>query len=252
MNNKNLFLDTSVAVKKIENEEEGDKIRKFLNKKIQFLSEYSITEFKKTFVEAAIHLKSMIDEPERPFKEIYWDVNTMKSSSNLNESKLGRRLEIILGLLEYPYEREEVIKWYLNTLIKNLLISSFINEIKVTSSITDCTISKNIGVRYSNKICSEEKCKIEKMINDHIDDINKIERACKKIKDSSFNELKSLLAKDLTKFDKKDCGTLGDIIIALDCLDFNNKCLFCTTDHHFDVICPTLGINKFNPITGKN
>jgi len=97
----NIFLDTCVAIKRLQEDEEGDDVRKFLEDKIQHMTTYSIKEFKKSFVRSVIYLEYMIEEG-RTIREIYQDISDMKIDKDSNISKLGRRLEILMAMIGNP------------------------------------------------------------------------------------------------------------------------------------------------------
>ena len=248
----NLLLDTCVAVKRLQEDDEGCQVRDFLIDKKQYLSKYSITEFKKTFVESVIFLDSMIKEG-RSLSEIYQDINDMKINSDTELSKLGRRLEILLGIMGNPKKINDQILWRLKMWYQHgMLTFLFIDNLTLMESLTNCPMGDSYKGDFSDIICEEDVCKIQKVLTNHEDKINKIKEACEEISNSSFKDMCETLNEDLIDFDRLKCRNLGDIIIAFDYLGFfenDSDCALCSTDHHYDTLCPILEINKINPLT---
>jgi hypothetical protein len=250
MSLSNLLLDTCIAIKKLQDDQDGEDIQKFLSDKKEFLSKYSIMEFKKTFVEAADHLNSMIEEG-RELREIYDDIKEMITNSDLKLSRLGKRLEILLTWMNSPTKINEKVKHYLKMWRQGYLTLLFIGNMKLVESLIKCPIGDSYKGLFSEEFCKENNCEIQTVINKNNSEIKKLKKKLNMITDSSFGELKTVLNGDLNNFDKSKCRKIGDLIIAFDYLNFFNNetgSALCTTDHHFELICSELDINLINPI----
>lgn len=227
----------------------------FLNDKSVHISSYSVKEFKKTFLGAAIYLESMIKEG-RTLGGIYRDVKDMKEDSKT--SRLGNQIEFILQLLNNPKNINDRIMHRLKIWRQGYLTRFFIGNISVYESLSKCSIGSSFKGESSNDVCLEDNCDIKSLLKTCHTEIAKIIISIKNTKDKSLIDLYSVLtdcAKNPNNFDSNNCGKIGDFIIVIDYKDFLNTCknsVFCSTDHHFEELCPPLGVDYTDPLKKKN
>lgn len=247
-----IFLDTSIGIKRIENSSNGEKVRTYLSDQSLFTSTFVLMEFKRTVLKDAISLYTILKE-ELTMDDTYRRIRDMLDVPATK--KEAQRWGLLLGLLEYPKEKQKNIAMIrLENLIRKGLISQFLNKIKLQASNTMCSLADNkpfkIDGRYELSMgsCIDE-CDIKNTIATNRD---VFERVLGRIIDNhepNFMELSDIINEvldDVNNMRDEYCKRLGDIIVAIDC---PNEMELCTSDHHFDIICEAIGKSCYNPLT---
>ena len=233
----------------MQEDEEGCTVRDFLIDKKQYLSQYSIMEFKKTFITAVYYLDSMIDEG-RSLSDIYHDTADMKTSSDPKISKMGARLEILLVLLGSPKKINDQMRYHIKMWRQGMLTFQFIDNLTLINSLTNCPMSKSYTGNFSDTYSPGCICDIERFFSDYSAEINVIKQNIQGI--FSFKDMFEILRDGITESNCVKCCKIGDILIVFDFMNFfycEPDSALCSTDQHFDTLCPLLHINKINPIT---
>lgn len=247
-----IFIDTNVGIKRIENTKNGTKIRTYLSGKTLFTSTYVLMEFKRTILKDAVSLYTMLQEGAT-LDDTHRRINKMLDDRTT--SKIASRWVILLGLLGYPQERDKIrtVK-SLEYLIRKGLVFQFLHEIQLLQSRTKCSSAgikptKREGKYELNMECSMNNCDIKSTI---IANRGVFEDILTRIIDSRedyFKELSDIINETLNDADnmkEEYCNRLGDVVVAIDC---PNEMELCTSDHHFNIICEVIGKSRYDPLT---
>ncbi len=239
-----VFLDTSIGIKRLENGTDGDTVRAYLSDQTLFASTFILMEFKRTILKDAVSLYTILQE-ELTLDDAYWRIKDMLNDPATK--KEAERWELILGLLDYPKEkhRTKAMK-SLENLIRKGLILEFRKRIKFLESNSKCLSANSKPIKVAGRYelsmgCCVDDCDIKSTITTNRRDFEEVLKGTKDNREPNFIELSIIINKvlyDINNMKYEYCKRLGDVIIAIDCPD---KMELFTSDHHFDLICCAVG-----------
>ncbi len=250
-----IFLDTSIGIKRIENSINGEKVRTYLSGQSLFTSTFVLMEFKRTILKDAVSLYTILQE-ELTLTDAYWRIKNMLNDPATK--KEGQRWVLLLGLLGYPRENQKnkAIRSLENLIRKGLILQFLyqIPQIQLLRSNTICSSvdskpNKTEGKYELNMGCCVDECDIKSTIEANRGVLEGILGRTMGNHEQYFIELSDIINEvlnDVNNMREEYCKRLGDVIVAIDC---PNEMELCTSDHHFDIICGAVGKSCYNPLT---
>lgn len=247
-----VFLDTSIVIKRIENGRDGQKVRTYLSGQNLFTSTFVLMEFKRTILKDAISLYEIL-QGELTLDDAYWRIGEMLDDPKTE--KEAQRWVLLLGLLDYPKEKHRIKAMRsLENLIRKGLILEFRKKIQLLESNSKCFSADSKPIKLAGRYelsmgCCVDDCDIKGIIATNRKVFEDILGRTRDNHEPYFAELSDIITEvldDVNNMKDEYCKRLGDIIVAIDCPDVME---LCTGDHHFDLICYAVGKSCYNPLT---
>ncbi|NOR48232.1 MAG: hypothetical protein GQ533_09355 [Methanosarcinaceae archaeon] len=236
------FLDTSIAIRRIENSPNGESVRNYLSNKTLFTSTFVLMEFKRTVLLDAVSLYTILKE-EQTLDDVYWRLKD--TPNDTVTEKVAQRWILLLSLLDYPRnkdKRKAIAR--LENYIRYSLIYEFKKNVNLIESKTLCNLAyckpyKKADRYKLDMVCQEDKCNIQNVIIENDMIFEKILKVIDSSHEPFFKDLSSIINEvfdDISNMKKEYCSTLGDVIIAID----SDNMKLCSSDHHFNLICQSM------------
>lgn len=214
------FLDSSLILsREFGKSELKKKIEQNISQAKKFSSTYAKTEIKRTFLKDAIYLHSLLVE-EQNLTAVFQRLQSFPLSQ--------RRIKRCLALLSKITNRRRLRLADAITRLETLILGLdmlLLKDVTMLKSGTECPLADE-SVRFVpptyriNTSCTKTSpiCAIKKYFNEKDAALHKIHKDI--MSDSNLRKLFVLLDKILKKEDTpkgRNCMTLGDTIICLDC-----------------------------------
>jgi hypothetical protein len=248
---RQIFLDTSIGIKRIEENDIGNRVKEYLDGQDLFTSPYVLMEFKRTVLMDAISLYTLLQE-EPTLDDVYWRLGRMLDDKT--KEREASRWILLLGLLRYPRNKDKYMAMTrLDNYIRRGLVLEFLKKMTLLKSNVKCLSFDNKPIksegRYElNMECLIDGCNIKDIIIANKSTLENISIKIKGHHEPYFRDLSTILVAildDIDNISEEHCKRLGDIIIAIDC---PNEMELCSSDHHFDIICDAFEKCYYNPL----
>ena len=238
---ENIFVDTNILIRKIEEKPESIKFKKLAISKRFYATEFSKLEFKRAYLKYYFSLYSFIIDNNNDLDVACNRIREMTSSQSTQKKKDAEKWLDILEHLEYSEKDKNSIIARINTLMRFELMHEFEENVNFIDSVLKCDLI-NLKTRNHRKFITKINCSGCKNHSNGIDKriLGKIHSELIVLDDNELIEMCRIIEKIFRdeKLNQHDCKLIGDVVISIDAP--NEMTIHTSNYEHLNPICSSL------------